>query len=422
MSVASFAGAPPGAFGLAAPIEADFLNRPGLVWYVLVAHWTECPDDDHPSLGSLVTRAVAMGTQACSRTIRRGLSDLAAIGRLAIEPDPTHPVGRKIRPLVALPRGGTVLSPPDSFGPDRSVHSYVLREGIESLHVVREEIGGGDNSVLPPGASLTAALGRLETDPLAIEACVSRLVQEYDQVGGKDFSPFYRTVCRAVVERRLAIGELIFAAEEADRPGVKHRGKAFIAAVKRRMAAVDRRRYSPPPAPEAEPAPNPVESVSRQPTHADPEPTPEPVPAPSTSVDRDAALKARWEAMPETDRETIRAEVKAENPGLGRWKNMLEPLCLAKLDNGAPLATVPNVIPSTTEILPTDRELADREGPLVALAKSAPRPGEWAGLFLKAFACDRLRQLGRPDVFEGVPWEKEPAGKPSKGLPAGQAT
>ena len=45
----------------------------------------------------------------------------------------------------------------------------------------------------------------------------------------------------------------------------------------------------------------------------------------------DAAPKARWEALPAAEREAIRAEVAAENPGLARWPNMLEPLCLARL-------------------------------------------------------------------------------------------
>ena len=36
--------------------------------------------------------------------------------------------------------------------------------------------------------------------------------------------------------------------------------------------------------------------------------------------------------LPESEREAILATVKAENPGLGRWKNMLEPLCLAVLE------------------------------------------------------------------------------------------
>lgn len=47
---------------------------------------------------------------------------------------------------------------------------------------------------------------------------------------------------------------------------------------------------------------------------------------------REAKLRAAWEQLSEPQREVILAEVKAENPGLGRWKNMLEPLCLAVLE------------------------------------------------------------------------------------------
>ena len=47
---------------------------------------------------------------------------------------------------------------------------------------------------------------------------------------------------------------------------------------------------------------------------------------------RETKLRAAWERLPEAEREAIQAAVKAENPGLGRWKNMLEPLCLAALE------------------------------------------------------------------------------------------
>ena len=47
---------------------------------------------------------------------------------------------------------------------------------------------------------------------------------------------------------------------------------------------------------------------------------------------READLRARWEKLPEAERDSIRAAVKHDNPGLGRWKNMLEPLCLAALE------------------------------------------------------------------------------------------
>jgi hypothetical protein len=47
---------------------------------------------------------------------------------------------------------------------------------------------------------------------------------------------------------------------------------------------------------------------------------------------RDAELRTRWEALPDAEREAILAQVKAENPGLSRWKKMLEPLCLGELE------------------------------------------------------------------------------------------
>ena len=47
---------------------------------------------------------------------------------------------------------------------------------------------------------------------------------------------------------------------------------------------------------------------------------------------RRPTVRARWDALPLADRESITARVQAENPGLRRWKAMLEPLCLAELD------------------------------------------------------------------------------------------
>ena len=51
---------------------------------------------------------------------------------------------------------------------------------------------------------------------------------------------------------------------------------------------------------------------------------------------REGELRDRWERLPEADRESIKLAVRAANPGLGRWKNMLEPLCLAAMDNPPP--------------------------------------------------------------------------------------
>jgi hypothetical protein len=47
---------------------------------------------------------------------------------------------------------------------------------------------------------------------------------------------------------------------------------------------------------------------------------------------REAALRRRWGALAAAQREAITSKVKAENPGLKRWKAMLEPLCLAELE------------------------------------------------------------------------------------------
>jgi hypothetical protein len=45
----------------------------------------------------------------------------------------------------------------------------------------------------------------------------------------------------------------------------------------------------------------------------------------------EAALRAAWDRLPETQRESIRAKVEAENPTLVRWPKMLEPLYLAAI-------------------------------------------------------------------------------------------
>ena len=47
---------------------------------------------------------------------------------------------------------------------------------------------------------------------------------------------------------------------------------------------------------------------------------------------READLRAAWEQLSQAERDAILVVVKDENPGLGRWKNMLEPLCLSALE------------------------------------------------------------------------------------------
>jgi hypothetical protein len=55
---------------------------------------------------------------------------------------------------------------------------------------------------------------------------------------------------------------------------------------------------------------------------------------------KDTDLKSKWAAIDDSERDAIMAQVKTENPGLRRWKTMMEPLCLAELERrlagGAP--------------------------------------------------------------------------------------
>ena len=51
---------------------------------------------------------------------------------------------------------------------------------------------------------------------------------------------------------------------------------------------------------------------------------------------REARLRGLWAALSEDQREEIRVQVKAENPGLVRWPNLMEPLYLAKLERRQP--------------------------------------------------------------------------------------
>jgi hypothetical protein len=47
---------------------------------------------------------------------------------------------------------------------------------------------------------------------------------------------------------------------------------------------------------------------------------------------REAKLRAAWEQLTEAEREAIRAQVRAENPTLARWDNVIENLCLGALE------------------------------------------------------------------------------------------
>jgi Replication initiator protein A len=69
---------------------------------------------------------------------------------------------------------------------------------------------------------------------------------------------------------------------------------------------------------------------------------------------QEAKLRAAWDKLPEAEREAIVAVVKSQNPGLGRWKNMLEPLCLSALET----RLNDNTAPGGQRLLFPDAELA----------------------------------------------------------------
>jgi hypothetical protein len=61
--------------------------------------------------------------------------------------------------------------------------------------------------------------------------------------------------------------------------------------------------------------------------------------------DRDAALRAAWDRLSERERDEILAAVKAENPGISRWRKMLEPLCLNVLEARMKMARQKKLFP-----------------------------------------------------------------------------
>jgi hypothetical protein len=50
---------------------------------------------------------------------------------------------------------------------------------------------------------------------------------------------------------------------------------------------------------------------------------------------REAQLRAAWDQLTETQRDAIRAKVKADNPRLASWDNVIENLCLGALEDRA---------------------------------------------------------------------------------------
>jgi hypothetical protein len=74
---------------------------------------------------------------------------------------------------------------------------------------------------------------------------------------------------------------------------------------------------------------------------------PAPPPSEAAEADRRAQaheteLRARWEALSPAERDAIVAEVRAQHPEIGRWKNMLEPLCLSALEKRLAAGAAPD--------------------------------------------------------------------------------
>ena len=61
--------------------------------------------------------------------------------------------------------------------------------------------------------------------------------------------------------------------------------------------------------------------------------------------DRDARLRDAWDRLSDPERDEILSAVKAANPGISRWRKMLEPLCLDVLETRIGLARQPSLFP-----------------------------------------------------------------------------
>ncbi len=64
---------------------------------------------------------------------------------------------------------------------------------------------------------------------------------------------------------------------------------------------------------------------------------------------REDALRAAWERLPESERDEIVASVKAANPGISRWRKMIEPLCLTALETRLGAARQKSLFPDAED-------------------------------------------------------------------------
>jgi hypothetical protein len=120
-------------------------------------------------------------------------------------------------------------------------------------------------------------------------------------------------------------------------------------------------------------------------------PVPPPPPsAPETETDW-KALRAEFEAAPESIRSEIRSEILAENPALAAVPSMLEKLCLVKFDarhRFEPSASLPAVIVHQVAEVLTDAELGSL--PSLAFAEDP---------IMRSIATAELHRIGRSDVL-----------------------
>jgi hypothetical protein len=123
-------------------------------------------------------------------------------------------------------------------------------------------------------------------------------------------------------------------------------------------------------------------------------PVPPPPPSPTVQPETDwKALRAEFEAAPESIRSEIHAETLAENPALALIPSMLEKLCLVRFEKRPQIASDPSPALPVPIVQPTVEVLSDAElGTLPSLA-FAEDP------IMRSIATAELHRLGRADVL-----------------------
>ena len=107
-----------------------------------------------------------------------------------------------------------------------------------------------------------------------------------------------------------------------------------------------------------------------------------------TQTAKEASLKTRWDALTTAQHDAITARVRAEHPGLKRWKAMLLPLCLAELDR---LLAAGEPVPS-----------AAAQGSLFDNARRRPVPEENPLIYVRVAIFRDVHALrGVPRRFRG---------------------